>query len=853
MTFSLRPYQTEAIQSVRADWDAGYTDVLGTAATGLGKTAIFCALLQQVMTPGKRALVLAHRRELVNQPAERLISYYPEWAGKVGTLMAEQHEPDRPLTVATVQSLSASPRRLADLLAAGPIDYLIVDEAHHHTDKNTYMGVTEALRAANPAMRHLGVTATPLRADGDGLGGVYQKESFHLPIGWAVKSGWLVNIRWLAIETAISLAGVKVVRGEFQRRGLAQVYETDALLGIVVESYRQYASDRQAIAFTVTVDGAHRLAAAFRAAGVRADAADGGTDKAERAAVLDRFARGETQVLCNVGLYTEGLDIPAASCILMARPTKSDGLYVQCMGRGVRTYPGKADCIAEGQRVLTDHGLVAIERVTRSMKVWDGDEFVSHAGTICRGEQEVITYAGLTATPDHKVWTENGWRRFSECADKSIPIAVTGSGGTAIRTANGYRRNASAEEWACLPKNALHNLRERGTLVPDKCSQRFGWLPEMWSSQHPRTRTSDCSEVALQASASCTAAVYQCARPRVSQLRRQGHRIQIRFPQSDGNLGQGKSWSASGDADRPHQQQRTLRAGELALCDQPGECVQQPEAESQRGVSRLSYEVPGSEICRCNSAQASARRDDTRKDCGKVSPTILQAKRRVWDILNAGPNHRFTAEGLLVSNCLILDFAPAEKRNVIMAGDVLGIPLPKRDVFAEPVARGEAAAGFTYDGQFSFLDGSPVELISRQLNYLEISPWSWYRRDNYLTLGLGEAADGVERTLVITPQREGEVTLWGVWREGRAPLRSTRLASGAFGEIEARAEEIAAKWGSAALAAKTRSWRGQAPTDKQLAFARRIGAHRAGMTKGELAQSITHTLAVRVVQQGAVV
>lgn len=537
---NLRQYQVDAIESVRHDWQAGYRDVLGVAATGLGKTAIFLGLLHAVLSEGKRALILAHRKELIEQPADRMVAYYPDWEGRIGIVMADRDEIYQPITVATVQTLS-SQKRLEGILAHGPIDYLITDEAHHHTDKNTYMGVTGKLHEANPGIRHLGVTATPLRTDGDGLGGVYQKESFHYPIGWGIKNGFLVNIRWLAIESAISLDGIKTIHGDFQQSALGKIYETDDLLELVVRSYREYASERQAIAFTVTVEGAYRLQKAFRAAGIPAAAADGTTDKKDRARILGEFSQGETKILCNVGLFTEGLDMPQASCILMARPTKSDSLYVQCMGRALRLFPGKEDA-------------------------------------------------------------------------------------------------------------------------------------------------------------------------------------------------------------------------------------------------------------------------------------------------------------------LILDFAPVNKRNVVMAGDVLGVPIPKTEIFEKGKERGKASAGFTYDGGFTWMDGSPVEIISRQLNYLEQSPWSWYRKDGWLSLGLGKASDGIERTLLISPESDGQLILWGIAKRGGEAWKSYQIMAGGFDALQLRADQLCDKWGNASLAAKTRKWRKEQPTEKQVSFARRIHAHQPGMSKGELAQAITHSLAMRAIE-----
>ncbi len=344
--FKLRPYQEQAIAAVREAWQR-YSDVLLIVATGGGKTGIFLSLLNQDLQSNERALILAHRQELVEQPRDRLLNYYPEWAGRIGIVMAEQTDYDRQITVATVQTL-ANEQRLQRLLKAGPIHYLVVDEAHHAV-ADSYVQVYQTLRSCNPTLRHLGVTATPLRTDRIGLGAVYQHVAGKWGIRELVAQGWLVPPRWLAIQTGISVAGVAVRSHnggrEFSQRQLADVYETANCWELVVASHRSYASGRRALAFTASVEGAHRLAETFTAAGIPAAAADGTTPKDERAAILAAFRRGELQVLANMNLFTEGLDVPEVSCIHQVRPTQSDLIYTQMIGRALRPVPGKCDAL----------------------------------------------------------------------------------------------------------------------------------------------------------------------------------------------------------------------------------------------------------------------------------------------------------------------------------------------------------------------------------------------------------------------------------------------------------------------------------------------------------------------------
>lgn len=347
----LRPYQTEAITNTLAAWN-GHTDVLGVAATGAGKTVIFIKLLTDLMDqqPGARCVVLAHREELIHQPIERLRAVAGDWLmtgsldrPRVGILLGEQKIYDRQLTVATVQTLARA-KHLEKLLSYGKVDYLITDEAHHAISPS-YLNVVAGLRKANPNLKHLGVTATPQRGDGLALANGFTHTAFTVTIADLVRQGYLVKPSWYAISTQIDLSGVKTRAGDFELGKLADRFDTDACRQVVVAAHREYASTRPAIAFTVSVAGAYALAEAFRAAGFTAAAADGTTDKQVRRGILADFRAGKFQVLVNCGLWTEGLDVPEIACIHLARPTKSDGLYIQMVGRGLRPVPNKSDCL----------------------------------------------------------------------------------------------------------------------------------------------------------------------------------------------------------------------------------------------------------------------------------------------------------------------------------------------------------------------------------------------------------------------------------------------------------------------------------------------------------------------------
>lgn len=215
----------------------------------------------------------------------------------------------------------------------------------HHANATSYLALVAKLRAANPNLKHLGVTATPLRADGDGLSKVFQHCSHKVSIKDGVKGRYLVPVKALAISTKISLRGVKSAQGDFVQSQLKHVFETDNCLDLVVATHQKYAAERQAICFTVSVEGAHTLAEKFNEAGISSAAIDGTTAKEERKCVLRSFQAGEIKVLCNCMVLTEGFDAPAINAVHMVRPTKSDSLYVQCIGRGLRPAPEKEDCL----------------------------------------------------------------------------------------------------------------------------------------------------------------------------------------------------------------------------------------------------------------------------------------------------------------------------------------------------------------------------------------------------------------------------------------------------------------------------------------------------------------------------
>lgn len=211
----------------------------------------------------------------------------------------------------------------------------------HHTTATTYRQVLDQLAGA----KTLGVTATPLRADGDGLSRVFERVSVRLPISAAIRAGALVPFNALGVQLPISLAGLKETADGWEAEPLGNLLSAENVLEIVLDHWKQYASNRQTIAFTASVAQAHATAAKFEAACIPAAAVSGETPTAERDDILRRYSRGELRLVANCQVLVEGFDAPHTSAVLMICPTKSDLSYVQKLGRGLRTAEGKTDCL----------------------------------------------------------------------------------------------------------------------------------------------------------------------------------------------------------------------------------------------------------------------------------------------------------------------------------------------------------------------------------------------------------------------------------------------------------------------------------------------------------------------------
>ncbi|WP_051663491.1 DEAD/DEAH box helicase [Alicyclobacillus macrosporangiidus] len=367
--FRLRDYQQAAVKAVH---EYGKPRPVLVAATGAGKTVIASKIAVDRLQRGP-VLFLAHRDELLDQTLEKFAAVFDSFgeAGRrvtVGRIQAEADDVAADFAVASVQTIS-QPVRLSRWMAAHDTTPTLITDECHHARAASYMRVYEALGFLGDGVRegtlHLGLTATPYRADGAGLRKVFDGVAYAIGVTRLIEEGYLVPPK--AMQLAI-VEGLEEARsgGDWTDTELSGLVNTPSVNERIVEAWKEHVQDRLTIAFCVSVEHAEALAVAFEAAGVKAATVTGAMPKDERRATLDAFSRGEVRVVCNYGVLTEGFDRPEVSCLIMARPTTSHGLYTQMVGRGLRLAPhvGKTDCLVLDVVGVTElHRLMTVDRL----------------------------------------------------------------------------------------------------------------------------------------------------------------------------------------------------------------------------------------------------------------------------------------------------------------------------------------------------------------------------------------------------------------------------------------------------------------------------------------------------------
>lgn len=332
--FALRPYQQAGLDAITAAFIRGVLRQCLVWPTGAGKTILFAIL---IALRGGRALVLVHRDELVQQTLDKLHLIAPDVC--VGVVKAERNEVDAQIVVASVQTLSRT-RRLEQLPTG--FTTVVVDEAHHAVAP-TYRTVIDCTTNGGPLL--LGVTATPDRLDKLGLQYCFDEIVHFVGLLELMQQGYLSDIRALQITLDVDFDHITRRGGDLAEGELAEALEEANAPEHIAAAYVEHARERSGVVFVPTVALAYETADALNAQGIRSEALDGTTPMDERRAILGRLSDGTTRVVANCMVLTEGFDEPRIDCIVVGRPTQSRALYQQQIGRGLRPYPGKTECL----------------------------------------------------------------------------------------------------------------------------------------------------------------------------------------------------------------------------------------------------------------------------------------------------------------------------------------------------------------------------------------------------------------------------------------------------------------------------------------------------------------------------
>lgn len=309
---------------------------------------IFTHLIDKIAPRSEGAdqtLILAHRRELVEQAARHCQNVYPD--KRIDIEMGSVHASGTAdITIASVQSITSKDR--LSKFDPSRFKLVLVDEAHHIVAPN-YLKTLEhfKLDEKNEDSPNLvGVSATFSRFDGVKLGAAIDEIVYHKDYVDMISDKWLSDVMFTTVDSTANLSKVKSgAFGDFQAGELSRVVNTDEINSITVRSWMAKAPERKStLVFCVDLAHVFGLTKTFRNFGIDARFVTGDTHKVERSDTLEAFKRGEFPVLVNCGVFTEGTDIPNIDCIILARPTRSRNLLVQMIGRGMRLHPGKKNC-----------------------------------------------------------------------------------------------------------------------------------------------------------------------------------------------------------------------------------------------------------------------------------------------------------------------------------------------------------------------------------------------------------------------------------------------------------------------------------------------------------------------------
>ena len=351
MDISLRLYQQQLIDDVGYEFSEGRRRVCAVAPCGAGKTIMTAWMARGTALSGRRAIFMVHRQELIEQTSATFTAMGIRH-GLIAAGAAKEY--DLPVQIASVQTL------IHRLHEVQPPDLLICDECHHIV-ANTYRRILEHFAAAYV----LGVTATPERIGGQGLGEIFESLVLGPTAAELIAAGNLTPYDYYAPPSKFDPAAAHVRFGEYVKNDLIHQMDDADVIGDIVKNYQNLAGDRRAICYCINRAHSEHVAASFRAAGIPAAHVDGETHRAVRARTIEEFRAGKLRILCNAELFGEGFDVPAMEAVILARPTASLTLYIQQSMRPLRpdpNNPAKRAVIIDHVGNVFRHGMPDEER-----------------------------------------------------------------------------------------------------------------------------------------------------------------------------------------------------------------------------------------------------------------------------------------------------------------------------------------------------------------------------------------------------------------------------------------------------------------------------------------------------------
>jgi DNA repair protein RadD len=345
---TLRPYQNAAISSIYGYFQTNTGNPLVVIPTAGGKSLVMAAFIEDVLKawPDQRILIVTHVRELIAQNHAEMIGLWPEAPAGIYSAGLGKREAQARVLFAGIQSIH---RRAHEI---GHTDLVLIDEAHLIPGKSStmYRRFLDALSAINPALKVIGLTATPFRLDSgmlhEGKNALFTDIAYEAPVRDLINQGFLSPLVSKQPTTRLDVSKVGTRAGDFIARDLAAAVDQEATTRAAVSEIIDYGKDRKSwLAFCSGVDHARHVAEEFGRQGITCQTIFGDTPKDERDAIIAAFKRGEIRALASMGVLTTGFNAPAVDLIALLRPTQSAGLYVQMVGRGTRLAPDKENCL----------------------------------------------------------------------------------------------------------------------------------------------------------------------------------------------------------------------------------------------------------------------------------------------------------------------------------------------------------------------------------------------------------------------------------------------------------------------------------------------------------------------------